>query len=75
MLGRYRIEDVLGQGQTGVVYLAFDTSIERSVAIKCLKTNTPDGNWTNARSPIEVLFDEAKVIGQLNHSQIGRAHV
>ena len=37
MLGRYRLEEELGQGQAGVVYRAFDTAIERIVAIKCLR--------------------------------------
>jgi eukaryotic-like serine/threonine-protein kinase len=62
MLGRYRIDEELGRGQGGVVYRAFDTAIERVVAIKCLRTP--------AHSQKDVHFEEAKVIGQLNHPHI-----
>jgi serine/threonine-protein kinase len=71
MLGRYRIEEELGQGQSGVVYRAFDTAIERVVAIKCLRppgTNVGPGG-TNSRKK-DVQLEEAKVIGQLNHPHI-----
>jgi serine/threonine-protein kinase len=70
MLDRYRIDSILGQGHTGVVYLAFDSAIERTVAIKCLKAATPSKNQENESSRINVLFKEAKVIGQLNHPHI-----
>src|SRR6185503_9187221 len=69
MLGRYRIEEELGQGQAGVVYRAFDTAIERVVAIKCLRTPTKSGpGRTHSRRSVQ--FEEAKVIGQLNHPHI-----
>ena len=70
MLDRYRIESVLGQGHTGVVYLAFDSAIERTVAIKCLKAGSPNKDAESESNRINVLFKEAKVIGQLNHPHI-----
>jgi serine/threonine protein kinase len=40
ILGKYRIEDILGSGGNGVVYLAKDTLLNRDVAIKeLLRTN------------------------------------
>src|SRR5262245_526901 len=68
MLGRYRIESVLGQGKDGVVYRGFDTAIERPVAIKCLRP--PKGERESQNNPPSVPFEEAKVIGQLNHPHI-----
>jgi serine/threonine protein kinase len=63
MLGRYRVETELGRGQAGVVYRAFDTAIERTVAIKCLR-NTSNAEATTRH------FTEARVIGHLNHPHI-----
>ena len=70
MLSRYKIESLLGEGQSGAVYLAFDTAIERTVAIKCLKPLKPLPGHDNAPDDVNVLFKEAKVIGQLNHPHI-----
>ena len=53
-----------------MVYLAFDSAIERTVAIKCLKAGPPDRTPENETNRINVLFKEAKVIGQLNHPHI-----
>jgi serine/threonine-protein kinase len=69
-LGRYRIEKELGQGQSGVVYRAFDTAIERVVAIKCLRTPETIVGPGGTHSRKDVQLEEAKVIGQLNHPHI-----
>lgn len=45
LLGRYRVEAVLGEGGLGTVYKAADTRVRRSVAIKTIKrslTGDPD---------------------------------
>src|SRR5579862_9597864 len=70
MLSRYRIESFLGQGQSGMVYLAFDTAIERTVAIKCLKAVASQRRPDGEDDQINILFKEAKVIGQLNHPHV-----
>lgn len=70
MLGRYRVEAELGQGLGGVVYRAFDTTIERTVAIKCLRKLPPKVAPGGTHIPRDFHFEEAKVIGQLNHPHI-----
>lgn len=70
MLGRYRIEEKLGQGQAGVVYRAFDTAIERIVAIKCLRSGLSKLAPESAGPPLGDHLEEAKVIGSLHHPHI-----
>jgi tetratricopeptide (TPR) repeat protein len=63
---RYEIGDLLGRGGMGVVYLARDTRLERQVAVKVLRTTSPD---EAAR-----LEREAKVAATLNHPGIVTIH-
>ncbi|MEO1457163.1 MAG: serine/threonine-protein kinase [Pseudomonadota bacterium] len=48
-IGKYRIDKVVGAGAMGIVYRAFDPSIERTVAIKTIRgelLSSEDGdNW------------------------------
>src|SRR5262245_40522232 len=36
LLGQYRLDELIGRGGMGVVYLAFDTRLERRVAVKIM---------------------------------------
>jgi predicted Ser/Thr protein kinase len=69
LVGRFRIVRVLGQGSTGIVYLAADPSIERPVALKVLRWES--GAEQPDRQEIEVRFlREARLAGRLQHPHI-----
>lgn len=63
-LQRYRIEYQLGQGGMGVVYHAYDTVLQRPVALKVLNAQQLDTTG-HAR-----LLIEAQAIAKLNHPNI-----
>ena len=68
-LGKYLIRRLLGQGGMGTVYLAFDTLIEREVAIKLLSPELS----SNAES-LRRFLGEARSIGRLNHPNVVAIH-
>ena len=43
-IGKFRVEGVLGRGAMGVVYKALDPDIERTVAIKLVRTDLLEGD-------------------------------
>lgn len=68
MLGKYRIVKELGRGAMGVVYEAFDTLIERTVAIKTILKSSIH---TNDKEDIFNRFrSEARAAGRLSHAKI-----
>jgi tRNA A-37 threonylcarbamoyl transferase component Bud32 len=53
--GRYEITDVIGEGGMGVVYEAWDTQVERKVAIKLVRSDTTDKKYlTRFRRELEI---------------------
>jgi serine/threonine protein kinase/formylglycine-generating enzyme required for sulfatase activity len=64
-IGRYRIDNVLGQGAFGAVYLAYDEQLARSVAIK-----TPHRRRLTKPSDVESYMREARMVAQLDHPGI-----
>src|SRR6266702_4675771 len=64
-LGRYEIRSKIGEGGMGEVYLAVDTELDRTVAIKVLpETLAAD------RQRLRRFIQEAKAASSLNHPQI-----
>ena len=64
-LGHYRIEAKLGEGGMGVVYRAFDTHLDRAVAIKILRADAIGSPERKRR-----FLQEAKTASALNHPNI-----
>ena len=67
-LGKYEILRELGRGAMGVVYEAFDPSIERTVALKTIRRDQLEGD--GAAEMITRFQREAKAAGRLNHPNI-----
>src|SRR5215472_9004507 len=68
-IGRYRIVKEIGRGAMGVVYLATDPTIGRSVAIKTVRLREID-NPQQREKLRERLFREARSAGVLSHPNI-----
>lgn len=63
-IARYQVTRILGSGAFGVVYLAWDPSLHRWVAIKVPKLLGP------REQMVEEFLREARTIAQLRHSRI-----
>nr|WP_279545388.1 serine/threonine-protein kinase [Pseudoteredinibacter isoporae] len=63
-IAHYKIQNILGRGGMGIVYLAEDSRLGRQVAIKCLYKHQQSENL------VERLRREAKVLAKLNHPNV-----
>jgi len=68
-LGDFEIVEIIGRGGMGVVYLAHDTKLDRSVAVKSMPTELQASSTTQAR-----FKREAKLLASLNHQNIAVIH-
>src|SRR5687767_8161808 len=68
-LGRYRIEEQLGAGGMGVVYRAYDSRLQRDVALKVLPERSVTDEGTRKR-----FRREALALSRLNHPNIATVH-
>ncbi len=64
-IGRYHILRLLGEGGMGLVFAAYDEDLDRKVAIKLLRTDTPSGRLDRAW-----LLSEAKAMARLSHPNV-----
>ena len=67
-LGRYEIRRELGRGANGTVFLGYDPSIDREVAIKTLNYEQYDSDHIEGIK--ERFFKEARAVGRLSHPHI-----
>ena len=65
MIRHYRLDAKIGEGGMGVVYKAWDTHLDRPVAIKVLAAQSIAGSRAKA-----ALLQEAKAASALNHPHI-----
>jgi len=68
-LSHYRIDKLLGAGGMGVVYLGFDTRLNRPVAVKFIK---PD--LTKNPDRVARFFQEARAAAAVNHPAIAQVY-
>ena len=64
-VGSFKIEKIIGRGGMGVVYLARDTRLKRSVAVKSIPAELQASSTAQAR-----FQREAKLLASLNHPNI-----
>ncbi|MCK6685497.1 MAG: serine/threonine protein kinase [Thermoanaerobaculia bacterium] len=65
MLGRYRLESLLGRGGMAAVYRAFDEELRRAVAIKVIL-----GEHVTDESFLKRFKQEAELVAHLDHPNI-----
>jgi len=64
-IGGFEIAEIIGRGGMGVVYLARDTKLKRSVAIKSIPAKLADDSTSRTR-----FRREAELLASLNHPNI-----
>ena len=67
-IGKYQVQDVLGQGGMGIVYRAFDPAIKRPVAIKTITKSALDP--ADLQYVLTRFRHEAQAVGRLTHPRI-----
>ncbi|MEJ2690318.1 MAG: protein kinase [Deltaproteobacteria bacterium] len=65
IIGKYVIQDLIGQGAWSIVYKGMHAELKMPVAIKMLKHN-----MALDQDSVETFENEAKIIAQLNHENI-----
>jgi hypothetical protein len=71
-VGRYVILNLVGRGDMGEVYAAYDPQLDRRVALKLLHDSDPSG--ASPRIARHRLLREAKAIARLSHPNVVVVH-
>lgn len=67
-IGKYQLREPLGEGGMGTVYRAHDPDLDRSVALKILRTGLDD------ERVLSRLLAEARSLAQLSHPNVVAVH-
>jgi len=65
VLGSYRLEEIIGEGTMGIVYVATHTRLGRRDAIKVLRSEYADNELALRR-----FFDEARAVNKISHANV-----
>jgi serine/threonine protein kinase len=65
ILGSYRLQEVIGEGGMGIVYLATHSRLGRRVAIKMLRSH-----YTDNPQAVHRFFAEARAVNKIHHPHI-----
>lgn len=68
--GHFRIIDQIGRGGMGYVYRAIDTSLQRFVAVKVLRSGVGWANESSSDTEVETLLNEAISQARVNHPNV-----
>ena len=67
-IGRYQLQDKLGEGASGIVYRAYDPVMDRSVAIKSVKAESMSED--QVKHALNEFRHEARIAGKYAHENI-----
>ena len=66
-LGNYRLEQLIGRGRMGAVYLARDEALLRPTAVKILSWQAEDAQ---GHDPVQWFLAEARLVARINHPRV-----
>jgi tRNA A-37 threonylcarbamoyl transferase component Bud32 len=72
-IGRYTLVKMIGQGGMGIVYAAEDTVLDRTVALKVLRSN-PLSTSQGGREARTRLLREARAMAKVSHPNVVTVH-
>lgn len=66
----FKLSSLAGEGSFGLVYRAWDETLDREVAIKVLRETVPDGRSKSTLSPRDRLLNEARALARVRHENV-----